>query len=51
MILYNKNKTQLTEDRNSRVNYVLDRRQNDLTVILENVNDPHNIAAVLRTRK
>lgn len=49
MILYNKNKTQLTEDRNSRVNYVLDRRQNDLTVVLENVNDPHNIAAVLRT--
>ena len=31
------------------MNYVLDRRQNDLTVILENVNDPHNIAAVLRT--
>ncbi|HOZ52368.1 MAG TPA: RNA methyltransferase, partial [Chitinophagaceae bacterium] len=49
MILYNKNKTQLTEDRNTRVNYVLDRRQNDLTVVLENVNDPHNIAAVLRT--
>ena len=49
MILYNKNKTQLTEDRNNRVNHVLNHRQNDLTIILENVNDPHNIAAVLRT--
>jgi len=28
---------------------VLDKRQDDLTVIFENVNDPHNIAAVLRT--
>lgn len=28
---------------------MLDKRQPDLTVILENVFDPHNIAAVLRT--
>jgi tRNA (guanosine-2'-O-)-methyltransferase len=28
---------------------VMDRRQPDLTVLLENVFDPHNIAAVLRT--
>ena len=28
---------------------VLNERQNDLTVVLENVFDPHNISAVLRT--
>lgn len=39
----------LSEERNKRINDVLDHRQNDLTVILENVNDPHNIAAVMRT--
>ncbi len=49
MILYNKQNTQLTEERNARMDHVLNHRQNDLTVVLENVNDPHNIAAVLRT--
>ncbi len=28
---------------------VLERRQPDLTVVLENVHDPHNVSAVLRT--
>lgn len=28
---------------------VLNKRQNDLTVVLENVFDPHNISAVMRT--
>jgi len=49
MILSNKHNTQLSSERNERVEHVLIHRQNDLTVILENVNDPHNIAAVLRT--
>jgi tRNA (guanosine-2'-O-)-methyltransferase len=38
-----------TSRREQRLEYVLDRRQPDLTVILENVHDPHNISAVLRT--
>jgi tRNA (guanosine-2'-O-)-methyltransferase len=49
MILYNKNKTQMSDERNKKVVAVLHQRQNDLTIVLENVNDPHNIAAVLRT--
>ena len=28
---------------------VLNKRQDDITVILENVTDPHNISAVMRT--
>lgn len=31
-----------------KIEWVLDRRQPDLAVVLENVFDPHNIAAVLR---
>ena len=49
MKLYNKLGTPLTDERQTRVDHILDLRQNDLTVVLENVNDPHNIAAVLRT--
>jgi tRNA (guanosine-2'-O-)-methyltransferase len=38
-----------TERRQRRVAAVLARRQPDLTVVLENVHDPHNVSAVLRT--
>lgn len=38
-----------TERRQRRVASVLARRQPDLTVVLENVHDPHNVSAVLRT--
>ena len=38
-----------TERRQSRIRSVLTRRQPDLTVVLENVHDPHNVSAVLRT--
>jgi len=39
----------MTPERATKINKVLEKRQNDLTVIIENVTDPHNIAAVMRT--
>ncbi len=38
-----------TERRHARIAAVLTRRQPDLTVVLENVHDPHNVSAVLRS--
>jgi tRNA (guanosine-2'-O-)-methyltransferase len=38
-----------TSRRLERIRSVLERRQPDLTIVLENVHDPHNIAAVLRS--
>src|SRR5215204_5193163 len=38
-----------TERRQNRIEEVIDRRQPDLMVILENVHDPHNVSAVLRS--
>ena len=39
----------MTPERIHKIKNVLTRRQNDITVILENVFDPHNISAVMRT--
>ncbi len=39
----------MTPERTAKIKQVLSNRQNDLTVIIENVTDPHNIAAVMRT--
>jgi tRNA (guanosine-2'-O-)-methyltransferase len=39
----------MTPERKSRIQSVLAHRQNDLTVVLENVFDPHNISAVMRS--
>ncbi len=39
----------MTPKRFHRIREVLRRRQQDLTVVLENVHKPHNFAAVLRT--
>ena len=39
----------MTPERNERLIAVLSKRQPDLTVVLENVFDPHNISAVMRT--
>lgn len=39
----------MTPERSRRLEAVLSRRQNDLTIVLENVADPHNISAVMRS--
>lgn len=39
----------MTPERKHRIQSVLSHRQNDLTVVLENVFDPHNISAVMRS--
>jgi len=39
----------MTPERRARIEHVLQHRQPDLTVVLENVHDPHNISAVMRT--
>lgn len=38
-----------TSRRQERVRSVLEHRQPDLTLILENVHDPHNVSAILRS--
>lgn len=39
----------MTSERRKKIESVLSKRQNDLTVVLENVFDPHNISAVMRS--
>ncbi len=39
----------MTPQRHHRLTTVLKQRQPDLTVVLENVFDPHNVSAVMRT--
>ena len=39
----------MTPERNTKLTNVLRHRQSNLTVVLENVHDPHNISAVMRT--
>ena len=39
----------MTPEREQRIKEVSGRRQLDVAVVLENVHDPHNIAAVVRT--
>jgi len=39
----------LTEDRKTRLRSVLARRQPDLTLVLNNIHDPHNVSAILRS--
>ncbi len=39
----------MTPQRFNRLTSVLNNRQPDLTVVLENVFDPHNVSAVMRT--
>lgn len=39
----------LTEERRNKLISVLDKRQKELTIVLENVHDPHNVSAVYRS--
>jgi tRNA (guanosine-2'-O-)-methyltransferase len=39
----------MTPERREKLMTVLSKRQTDITVVLENVFDPHNISAVMRT--
>ncbi|HEU0228254.1 MAG TPA: RNA methyltransferase [Arachidicoccus soli] len=39
----------MTTERRKKLERVLNNRQIDLTIVFENVQDPHNISAVLRT--
>jgi tRNA (guanosine-2'-O-)-methyltransferase len=39
----------MTPERKEKLIRVLSKRQPDITVVLENVSDPHNISAVMRT--
>ncbi|MDX2003941.1 MAG: tRNA (guanosine(18)-2'-O)-methyltransferase TrmH [Meiothermus sp.] len=39
----------MTEERLAKIKALLDRRQPDLTVLMESVNKPHNLSAILRT--
>src|SRR6187200_2973414 len=39
----------MTPKRREKLQSVLSKRQDDITIVLENVFDPHNISAVMRT--
>ena len=39
----------VTPERKNKITAVLNKRQPDITLVFENVHDPHNIAAVMRT--
>ena len=38
-----------TEQRIKRIREVLEKRQNDLTLVINNIHDPHNVSAILRS--
>ena len=39
----------MTPERKEKLETVLNKRQSGITIVLENVFDPHNISAVMRT--
>jgi tRNA (guanosine-2'-O-)-methyltransferase len=49
MFIFTKVFFYMTPQRSERLEEVLAKRQNDLTVVMENVFDPHNVAAIMRT--
>ncbi|MDZ7759788.1 MAG: RNA methyltransferase [Desulfovermiculus sp.] len=40
---------QITDRRKKRIHEVLNRRQPDLTLVMDNIHDPHNVSAILRS--
>jgi tRNA (guanosine-2'-O-)-methyltransferase len=42
-------KREISEKRKQRIDQVLARRQKDLTLVMDNIWDPHNVSAVLRS--
>jgi len=40
---------EITEKRKQRIDHVLAKRQKDLTLVMDNIWDPHNVSAVLRS--
>ena len=40
---------EVTERRKQRIWSVINRRQKDLTLIMDNIHDPHNVSAVMRS--
>ena len=40
---------QMSAERNARIQHLLDKRQPDLTVCMEEVHKPHNVAAIVRS--
>ncbi len=42
-------KREITSTRKEKLTRVALNRQNDLTVVLENIHDPHNVSAILRS--
>jgi tRNA (guanosine-2'-O-)-methyltransferase len=43
------NKTGKTEERKEKIRAVIEKRQPSLTVVAENITDPHNLSAMLRS--
>ena len=39
----------MTPERKNKIKQVLSKRQDNITVILENIHNPHNISAIMRT--
>ena len=39
----------MTPEREAKIIRVLNNRQPDLAIVMENISDPHNISAVMRT--
>jgi len=40
---------EITDRRKKRIQEVLQKRQRDLTLIIDNIHDPHNVSAILRS--